>query len=189
MPLPLASPLRAAGRKHPELLEEIVTPGGAARVAYDIIRNGSDIKFTAAIVHNDGTADVVYPIADTRGKRKVFGDLDQVVRQVTTIYGSVTSLVMTASNAAVMNPVETVPSDPFSPIRREKAFLEKQLPIAALEATKSQLALTQGAPFENGTLAQQARFAELTAMKNATMEYVAFLTDEIARLGALLPPA
>jgi hypothetical protein len=187
--LPLNSPLRAAGRKHPELIEEIVTRGGAARVLYDIIRNGSDIKFNAAIVHNDGTADVVYPIADTRGKRKVFGDLDQVVRQVAAIYGSVSSLVMTASNAPVMNPVETVPSDPLSPIRREKAYLEKQLPIATLEETKAIAALTLAAPFQAGTVAQQARYAELSAVKDATTEYKAFLTDEIARLAALLPPA
>lgn len=141
-----------------------------------------DVKATVDI---DGVpTNTTYAIATADGKVRTYGDVDSIASQVMNMAPQkfVAGLSIAIVGAAQLTRTVNPPSDIIAAATKLKAkYQEKSAGLAAgIAKASAELALI--AAWENGTLAEQARFQELTARKAAQVEYKAWIDAEIARL-------
>lgn len=137
-----------------------------------------------AFVDTDGAGGGGY-IATDSGKVKNFPDVDGVIASMSKIHedsvGDYTLKVETGAIFASKAPTDIVAAAESKIVTLTKVKNRQQAVSGELAAS---LVLMAG--WDTGNAAQQARFAEVTAEKGAVDADVVALTDELARLAAIV---
>lgn len=136
-----------------------------------------------ASVKVDGGSEV--DICGDNGKIKTFSDMDGVVKAMSKIRESSNGVYAITVDTGVLfassAPANVTAYYEAQIVRLGKVKVHQQAVSAEIAA---QLVLIAG--WDVGNAAQQARFAEVTAQKAAVDADITALTDEIARLTALV---
>lgn len=127
---------------------------------------------------------VTYHVGTADGKVRTYGDVDSMASQIMNMAPQqfASGLSIAIVGAAQLTKTVNPPTDIIGAATKQKAkYVEKSAALATSIATaNAELALI--ANWATGTLAEQARFAELTAQKDSKVEYKAWLDAEITRL-------
>lgn len=157
---------------------------GVAVVVLGAVVRGSDVFFTAKV----GVVDPLIPkldICGDDGRIKVFKDADDFIKQAAKLSAfDVAGVAMSVSNLSALDP------KPFTGDIVAKA----RTTLASYVANKAKLQLTSAdlgvaiGLMPSNTAAEIALKAEKQAQKDAVDAQVLWLTAEITRITALLPP-
>jgi len=179
--------MKASGRKPEPILAEILQGATDVSVKAKLV-DPKKITFTAevdATVDIDGTpTPSTYAVATADGKVRAYGDVDSIASQIMNLAPQkfVGGLSIAIVGAAQLTRTVNPPTDIIAAATKQKTKYQEKSADMADGIAKANAELALIASWENGTLAEQARFQELTARKASQVEYKAWLDAEITRL-------
>lgn len=113
-----------------------------------------------------------------------YGDVDTIASQVMNMAPQkfVGGLSIAIVGAAQLTKTVNPPTDIIAAAVKQKTKYQEKSTELAASIAKANAELALVASWENGTLAEQARFTELTNRKNSLIEYKAWIDAEVTRL-------
>ena len=181
----LTAGMKAAGRKTPELLAEIMKDATEIEIRA-IVLDPAKSTF-AGQISAKLTGDSVprlFSVANADGKQKTFADMDNLAASVMNLFPQKIAgdLVIKVIGANKLTAKPRVITDIIADAKRTRTkYTETKLKVdAAVIKVTSEIALSAG--WETGTLDEQARFAEMTTQKAGAVAYQEWLASEITRI-------
>ncbi|MCX7207001.1 MAG: hypothetical protein NT086_13675 [Proteobacteria bacterium] len=181
--------MKAAGRKTPELLAQIMKDATAISIRAVVV-DAAKATFVGEVSATVDAEVRVYSVAQSDGRKKTYGDVDSFAAAVMTLFPQkiVGDLPVTIVGAHLLTPKPRNIPDIVAEARKQlvKFNLVKAKNIATLARINSELLLA--AAWETGTPDEQLKFAEMKNQKTAMVDHSAWVDSEIARITAALPP-
>ena len=167
-------------------LAAVLAAAPVVAVAFTIISRNNDISVTAQ-VSTAGPNPVITDIADDAGRVRVFKDVDDFMKQAAklNVINGAQTVAYTFTNQTALEPA-LFTGDIVKRTRSQVASYQKNVLSATATATALGTAIGLLPAVTPGEIAYKA---EKQAQKDAVDALVTYLTAEIARLTALLPPA
>jgi hypothetical protein len=181
----LTAEMKAAGRKTPELLAELMKDAldiEIRAIVLDPVR-ATFAGQVSAKIDGEPTARL-FSIANADGKQKTFADVDNLAASVMNLFPQKIAgdLVIKVVGANKLTRKPRVITDIIADAKRTRTKYQdiKVKVDAAVIKVTSEIALSAG--WENGTPDEQARFAEMTTQKAGAVAYQEWLASEITRI-------
>jgi hypothetical protein len=131
-------------------------------------------------------ADRPVAIADPTGKVRTWGDVDSLIRALVKGVPTLTSIVLSVDTTK-LQPTENPLATPAQLAQRRLPALTSRRTAQGKRLDDINAHIATIASFATGTPAQQGVYAEAVAKQKTVGNQLSYLTDEIARLQALIP--